>query len=468
MNIEEIYPHFDSDILITYQKPYPKVYLEKIFGENLNEENFSIKCQETKEGESLTKGEWILNSSGINLYINDSFINNHFINKTKYIDLFLDRLKPLIHPIAKMMTQIKQIDSFDFTRPFAYLSVFYKTKEDFILQYLFDLEGDDNDYINALIEVFKSIEIYNNEIPNPFQDSIKQTYSQSNNKKYLLYIDKKWYIINPLLDAVSGINKKYREDKDYRIKKPHILMHRDDYSKYFILDTNWVLAFDGLETLLIRPNDVSLYSSVSDKNLQNAKEFYDRVILPRHKIYLGAYPSKDQQKEYYDYFELIITALIFSYTSLEAFANICIPNSFEYLVEKNGVKTIYSKEAIERKFSLREKFKNILTLIIKTPDPSKEKWWSLFLSLEDIRNEIIHTKQSKSEHRYSSLLSKDIFNIIEIHKEIIHFYGVYISENKKDLLQEFPYNFGFDDFYPGLTDEKGYQRSYKTLHNIKD
>ena len=428
----------------------------------------TIEIREIDRDKSYSNGQWISSSSFINLYINDSFIDNHFINQTQDVSTFLDNFKILMQPITKISTVFKPTDTYKRTRPFASFSAFYKSKEDFIFQYLFEIEGDENEYIFALKDVFNSIMTYNESETNSFQKAIKKSYSQSNKIKYLLYLDKQWNVLNPLLEVGKEINSRYREDKDFRIKKPHILMHRDDYRKYFVLDNNWALVFDGLETLMIKPNDVSLYSNISDTNLRKAQEFYKQTILPRHKQYYGTFPSVEKQKEYYDYFELIITSLIFAYTSLEAFANICIPDRYEYLIEKDGIKTIYSKQAIERRFSLRDKFKNILKSILNTSDPTQEKWWSKFIDLESIRDEIIHTKQTKSEDRYSQLLSKRIFEIIEVHKEIINYYGYYISENKKELLEEFPYNFGYDDFFPGLTDDKGYEKSYKVLHNIPE
>lgn len=363
---------------------------------------------------------------------------------------------------------IKSSDEFKRTRPFACFSVLYLTRDDYVFHYLFEFKGNENDYIAALKEVFESITLYNAEEPNEFQSAVKESYVQNNRIKYLLFSDSNWTVLNPLFEVGREINERYRKDKDIRIMKPHVMVHRDDYRKYFVLDSNWVLVFDGLETLMIKPNDVSLYSNISDNNLQAAQEFYNKTILPRFKHYYGSFPPIEQQREYYNYFELIITALIFAYTALEAFANICIPNNYEYLIKKNGIKTIYSKEAIEQKFSLRDKFKNILHSIITTPDVTKEKWWNSFDKLEKLRDETIHTKQSKSEDRYSQLLSKDIFELISIHKEIISYYGYYISQNKKDLLEEFPYNFGYDDFFPGLMTNEGYEQTNRTLHNIPE
>jgi hypothetical protein len=467
-NDKQTYPDFKTDFLITVEKPFPKLYVDKLFTEKLGDIHLTIEVREIDRDKSYSNGEWISSSSFINLYINDSFITNHFLKGTQDVNVFLEKFQTLIEPVTKITTSIKGTDTINRTRPFATFSSFYRTKDEYVFQYLFELEGNVDEYIKALTDVFNSITKYNESEDNAFKKAVHKSYSQSYRKKYLLYIDKEWNVLNPLLEVGKEINTKYREKKDFRIKKPHILMHRDDYRKYFVLDNNWVLTFDGLETLMIKPNDVSLYSNISDTNLKRAKEFFQNTILPRYKQYHGSFPSEEKQKEYYDYFELIISALIFAYTSLEAFANICIPDRYEYLIEKDGIKTFYSKSAIEKKFSLREKFKNILRSILNTPDPTQEKWWSIFIDLERLRDEIIHTKQSKSEDRYSQLLSKKVFDIIEVHKTIINYYGHFISENKKELLEEFPYNFGFDDFFPGLTDDKGYEKSYRVLHNIPE
>lgn len=462
------YPEFNSDILITIEKPLPKIYVDEVLTKKLTDIKITIKVVEIDRQESYSNGEWISSSSLINFYLSDKFIQYHFVKFTDDLKFFLDQFKILIQPLTKVSGYLNKSDKIKKTRPIAIFSTFYKTKEDFRLQFLFEMEGDESDYINALTDVFKTVAIYNEPKENPLQVAIKKSYSQSNKIKYLLYIDKQWTVLNPLLEVGKEINDSYREKKDLRIKKPTIIMHCDDFRKYFVLDNNWVLGFDRLETMMIKPNDVALYSNISDSNLKQAEKFYTESILPRHKLYGGSFPSMEKQKEYYDYFELIITALLFAYTSLEAFANICIPDRFEYLIEKDGIKTIYSKEAIERKFSLREKFKNILKSILYTPDPSLEKWWNGFIDLENIRDEIIHTKQSKSEDRYSQFLSKKIFKTISIHKEIIKYYGFYISENKKELLDDYPYNFGFDDFFPGLTNDKGYEQSYRVFHNIPE
>lgn len=460
-------PKFKSDLLFCVEKPLPKVYVDELLIKKLDEKSsLEITVQEVEKNTTNSRLDWIMGSSMMNLYINDKFLEKHFNINSKSLNDFQEKFLEFIKPFTKFSKINELTDEFQSNRPFAVFSAFYKTKDKYTLHFLFELSGDENVYWKALVEVLETINSYNELENNDLKKAIKESYSPNKKVKYLVYRENKWFVINPLLEVGKEINDEYRENKDFRIKKPHIILNRDDFRKYFVFDSNWVLVFDNLETMMIRPNDVSLYSNISDSNLKKAQEFYNDKILPRHKIWYGGFPSLEIQTEYYNYFELIISSIIFAYTALEAFANICIPNNYEFLIDKSGVKTIYSKEAIERKYALREKFKIILKDIMNTSDPTKEDWWNDFIKLEDLRNEIIHTKQSKSEDRYSQLLGKDIFPLIETHKKIIKFYGKFIETNKKELLEEYPYNFDYDDFLPGLMTDKNYNKSYRSIHNI--
>ena len=91
-----------------------------------------------------------------------------------------------------------------------------------------------------------------------------------------------------------------------------------------------------------------------------------------------------------------------------------------------------------------DKLKIILPEIIGCESPVGQKWWSKFTELENLRNEIIHSKESKSKDRYSKLLSTSIIRKVEVHKEVIEFFGKEISIMKTELLDEYPNGFGYD------------------------
>lgn len=76
----------------------------------------------------------------------------------------------------------------------------------------------------------------------------------------------------------------------------------------------------------------------------------------------------------------------------------------------------------------------MLPEILGSPNPSQEPWWQKFILLEDIRDQIIHTKQSNSEEKYSFPLMRYIFELIETSKEIVRYYGVYITSPKSNMI----------------------------------
>lgn len=260
-------------------------------------------------------------------------------------------------------------------------------------------------------------------------------------------------------------NKEYIEKTDWRVRKPHVLFNENNCNKKIVLSNNWVLESDNLETMLDKPNDVAIYSNIAFSNLGKAKLFHRAEIIPRQKSGWGSTTlNQTSLKKYYDYFETIITSVVFAYTAIEAFANICIPSNFTYsYTDKNGNIVNVGKKEIEQKFSLREKLKIILPLILNSASPTQQKWWAKFTELENLRNEIIHSKDSKSEDRYSKLLSSSIFRKVEIHKEVIEFFGQAINANKKELLDEYPNGFGYDTYRVKKANEENFNRSVEVV-----
>jgi hypothetical protein len=446
------------DIEIIIEKPDLKLLIEKFLIDKLLDSSIKISIT-ILEKESNKKTQLVSDSSFFKIQVSQSFVMEHYADQTVDYKNLLKEFQNIFQIISKNSDEIiKQMHSF------SSVSVLYKFK-DLILHFPFNFLGEN--YITAFENALKLIFLLNRNLTPNIEKQLIKTFDEGNGQRFFSFKKNDWEIIDPLILITKGLNDKYREKKDSRIKKPHIVVNEDNIFRYFVFETNWVLVFDGLETMMAQPNDVSIYSNIAEKNLQGAETFYRDIILPRHKNYHGAFPSEAKQKEYFDYFELIIQAIIFSYTSLEAFANICIPINYKYTVDKNDIKTIYGKQAIERNFSLRDKFKIILPEILDMPDVTKSKWWSTFIELENLRNEIVHSKPSKSEDRYSSLLEKGVFKLIRNHRLVIKFYGNFIFQNKKRLLEEYPYNMGFDEVYPGIMTEKNYDETYREMHNIK-
>lgn len=95
----------------------------------------------------------------------------------------------------------------------------------------------------------------------------------------------------------------------------------------------------------------------------------------------------------FDYFELFVLHVVFSFTALEAFANEVIPQDFEYEVDsKKGGKTLLKKLDIERNVNLDEKFHSILPKALGVRSPKGKKLWQDYKLLKRMRDRIIHLK----------------------------------------------------------------------------
>jgi len=253
------------------------------------------------------------------------------------------------------------------------------------------------------------------------------------------------------------IKKKSQElfaDLDYRSKKKRVRLWEEDPTQHTQFPEDWLLSYKFFELVINQPNDISMYASIAKKESEIAKIFYDQKIKPYISTFNPQHfaNSKPEGEEYYNYFETIIKAIIFSYTSIEAFANILLEEGYEYHDVDKDIK--YGKSYIESNFKLRDKLKLCLTEILKTTNPTTERWWQDFIILEQIRNEIIHSKPSLSEVRYSILLDDKVFRYIDTFKKVLNFYGEFIKNNKQEFLDDFPLGFGFDEFSEKYTTQE--------------
>lgn len=279
-----------------------------------------------------------------------------------------------------------------------------------------------------------------------------------------------WIIQDLLSDITLGISTDYHKyKKDDRVAKPDILINEDKFNEHFVFDQQWVLTIDKFQVIMARPNDVALYLSLMDRNVSKAKPFLDDAIKRRNKNpYYNMMLDEKSTNLFYDYFEQIISAVTYSYIAIETLANICIEETYQYTKKEKGVTTIYDKEGVERFFKLRDKFKVIIRNILSTPDPSAESWWQFFIQLEEIRDKIIHTKQSSSQERYSLFLSPKIFPIIEVSKTIVKWYGHYINSNLRHVLEDYPFGYGFDNTIPAFMTNANYWKSWRSMRGIPD
>jgi len=220
------------------------------------------------------------------------------------------------------------------------------------------------------------------------------------------------------------------------------------------------------------PNNVALLLSVNKKHLQKAKELFDEQINP-NKVNHSFVETETDKKKFLkekskivaDYIELIQTSIVFGYTTLEAFANLSIPIDYEYLVtiKNKGIKEVYDKDAIERWINLGEKLSKILPSIYETKKIEKEKFWSYFIKLEKLRNEIIHQKSITRTEFYKKYFRKDIFDICNVPELVMKFY--YEANYKKQRINLlWPWLINKEKEFPITTDFKS--ENFEVIGNL--
>ena len=184
------------------------------------------------------------------------------------------------------------------------------------------------------------------------------------------------------------------------------------------------------------PNATALF-------LNLAKRHYDEAFNIAQHFLSGTSLVDDDS---FSFLENIMASIVFSYTSLEAFANEEIPESFVYIKNSKGRKMKYNKSKIERSISLGEKIENILPKILKVSSPKGNKVWDDFINLQELRHRIIHMKSVDREQTkytpnsvWSNLIKDSIPNSVPIAKEIIDYFFK-SKTNKPHWYENYPLN----------------------------
>lgn len=204
------------------------------------------------------------------------------------------------------------------------------------------------------------------------------------------------------------------------------------------------------------PNNIGMLLSVSQRFKNQARELYEEKINPKKVNH--SYVEIEQNKKKFlqeksiiaaDYIELVQISIVFAYTAIESFANLSIPESYEYelIVKSKGIKEIYDKKAIERWVSLSDKISKILTVIYKTPKIENQNFWSSVKSLEKRRHNIIHQKSINRTEFYKDYFKEQIFKQIDSAQTVLHFfYNSHSLKNKTNPL--WPWSIGKEKTFP--------------------
>lgn len=199
---------------------------------------------------------------------------------------------------------------------------------------------------------------------------------------------------------------------DNRSLKPIYITEMSDSAGAVVEELDHIKS-DNLKEKVeyIPPNSIALQLPIVDEYIKKLKEFKVTEKLRKNKRYKILKESiYDNSKIIYEQISLVETAIVFGYTALETFANLSIPEEYEYsLINNKHITESYNKEAIERWIPLNEKLSKILPEIYGTTDIKRKNLWNQFIIFENYRHEIIHQKSIDRTSFYRKYFKNNIY-----------------------------------------------------------
>ncbi|HEJ7134817.1 TPA: hypothetical protein SMF84_001489 [Serratia marcescens] len=193
--------------------------------------------------------------------------------------------------------------------------------------------------------------------------------------------------------------------------------------KCVILQESIAAKIENKKISFSRPNEIALSMHIANSSLKKSQELRKSIIKRIEEDKNKKFFENDVI-EIYDYLEEVQKAVVFSYKAIEAMCNSAMPDDYVYDKSSNkiGVIEVYDKLGIERWVSTTEKVSKILPDIYNCVSPVQKPFWGHFKKLEELRNEIIHSKSSSSSKVLSELLSADISKYVKSCEALLKFF----------------------------------------------
>ncbi len=228
---------------------------------------------------------------------------------------------------------------------------------------------------------------------------------------------------------ISKFDENSLELVDMRFLPPKILVPNDIKDYKFLSRGIEEVDIKNNKVRFITPSMVALQINIANEALIEIKALNSKIqnLHSKQKLDDGSINNLliEHTLEVYNFIEHAQKAIIFSFTALETFINLSIPNDFIWSKTTPRKTEVYNKEQIERYISWKEKINLIVTDIYQVPQIKQMSFWSDLIELLDIRNRLIHIKSSDDTEVLTDLLNKNIFKICFSSQEYIN----YISEN---------------------------------------
>ncbi len=187
------------------------------------------------------------------------------------------------------------------------------------------------------------------------------------------------------------------------------------------------------------PSGTALFLSLARRSFDSIRECNPRTFFER---WLDRLVPKNHSA-LFDYFERYISHIVFTFTALEAFANLTIPNDFHYPKKnREGTTTMLGKTDIERQINLDEKLNKVLPLALGVRTPN-QKLRDHYRQIKTMRDRIIHLKTADRMPRGCELES--VWGVmLRNYKEPFcdHAHAImchYVPKSSRTWLDQYPY-----------------------------
>ena len=139
------------------------------------------------------------------------------------------------------------------------------------------------------------------------------------------------------------------------------------------------------------PNATALFLGLSQQYHVEARHWVEKSVVAKDGV--GHLP----EREIFLFFERIMASVVFACTSLEAFVNEEIPDTYVYILQEKKFTRHYTKAQIERHLSLDDKLGDVLPAAIHVSSPKGTSLWKTYSELRHLRDRIIHMKTKDRE-----------------------------------------------------------------------
>ena len=232
---------------------------------------------------------------------------------------------------------------------------------------------------------------------------------------------------------------------DYRMLMPKIVSPVEDPTIELIQRDIDEIDIKGIDFSFFTPSLVSIQLNAAKPALFRCHELAKQLkSLAEKEKKDSEFKTHDQlindSRIVYEYLECAQVSIIFSFTAIETFFNLSIPEDYEYKKEGSKNTEIYNKSQIERHISWKEKLKKIIPEIYMIEDISREPFWSRLHQLIELRNDIVHQKSSEDTEIIQRLINLNVPGICVSSIELIeHIYDkAFKNESIPKCCERFP------------------------------